>query len=55
MPSGRKRVRLIVEVDLDPVPGWGNCAEDWQQVLTYQLQSIAGHYHPAVTIEGGTK
>lgn len=51
--NGRERVKLTVEVDLDPVPGWGNCAEDWQKMITRTLDDMAGHYHPVVTIQGG--
>lgn len=46
----RRRVRLIVEADLDPVPGWGDNAEDWQALTQRLLDNAVGHYHPTVTI-----
>lgn len=47
----KRRVRMIVEADLDPIPGWGHEAEDWRAMIQRELDSIAGHYHPTVTIE----
>lgn len=38
----RKRVRLLVEVDLDPVPGWGHDPVDWEAWLQNVLPD---HYH----------
>jgi len=48
----RRRVRLIVEADLDPVPGWGHGPDDWQRHLQRHLDDAAGHYHPTVTFDG---
>jgi len=45
------RVRLTVEVDLDPVPGWGNTAEDYRYLTQRLLDDAISHYHPTVTIE----
>ena len=47
----RGRVRLVVEADLDPVPGWGDCPEDWRLMVERMLIDAAGHYHPTVVIE----
>jgi hypothetical protein len=47
----RKRARLVVEVDLDPVPGWGHSVDDWQRHLQRHLNDAAGHYHPTVTVD----
>ena len=46
----RQRARLIVEVDLDPMPGWGNEVSDWQAHLQQDLNSRASHYNPVVRV-----
>lgn len=46
------RIRLVVEVNLDPVPGWGNVAEDYRALTQRLLDDAIGHYKPTVTIEG---
>lgn len=51
--NGRQRVRLVVEAELDEVPGWGHQPEDWQVFLQRALEQLVGHYNPVVTIEGG--
>jgi hypothetical protein len=45
------RIRLVVEVNLDPVPGWGNVAEDYRALTQRLLDDSIGHYKPTVTIE----
>lgn len=45
----RRRARLIVEVDLDPVPGWGNDPNDWVDVLTSRMSE--SWYHPTVRLD----
>jgi uncharacterized protein related to proFAR isomerase len=50
-----RRVRLVVEADLDPVPGWGDNAEDWRALVQRQLDDAVSHYNPTVTIEGGAR
>jgi hypothetical protein len=45
-----KRVRLVVDVNLDPVPGWGNHVEDFRAYLQRNLDDGISHYHPHVTI-----
>ena len=47
----KRRIRLTVEVNLDPVPGWGNVAEDYRALTQRLLDDSIGHYHPTVTIE----
>lgn len=47
----RTRTRLVVEVDLDPIPGWGNWPDDWRAMLQRHLDDVAPHYHPMVTVE----
>jgi hypothetical protein len=46
-----KRVRLTVEVNLDPVPGWGNTAEDFRAYVQRTLDDGIGHYHPTVSCD----
>lgn len=45
------RARLVVEIDLDPVPGFGHEAESWRRYVERLLIGAADHYHPAVTVE----
>jgi len=45
------RVRLVVEVNLDPVPGWGNVAEDYRALTQRLLDDSIPYYKPTVTIE----
>lgn len=47
----KRRARIIVEVDLDPVPGWGNDPEDYATLIRNQLADSIPHYHPSVTVE----
>ena len=47
----RKRSRLVVEIDLDPVPGWGNSPEDHRALVQRLLDDAVSHYHPSVTVE----
>jgi len=47
----RKRVLLLVQVDLDPVPGWGNTAEDYRALTQRLLDDAIGHYNPTVTCD----
>jgi hypothetical protein len=48
---GRQRSRLVVEIDLDPVPGWGNTADDHRALVQRLLDDAVRHYHPTVVIE----
>lgn len=47
----RKRTRLIVEVDLDPVPGWGNTPEDYRALTQRLLDDAIDHYNPTVSCD----
>jgi hypothetical protein len=47
----RPRVRLTVEADIDPVPGWGDNPQDWQALVQRLLDEAVPHYHPVVTIQ----
>jgi hypothetical protein len=46
----KRRSRLIVEINLDPVPGWGDNAEDHRALVQRLLDDAVGHYHPTVII-----
>ena len=46
----KRRIRLVVEVSLDPVPGWGNDPEDYRALTQRLLDDAIGHYNPVVTI-----
>lgn len=47
------RIRIIVEVNTDAVPGWGNNPQDFVDLLQRQLDSSIQHYEPTVTLEKG--
>jgi len=47
----KRRIRLVVEVTLDPVPGWGNGPEDYRALTQRLLDNAIPHYKPTVTIE----
>jgi hypothetical protein len=49
----RRQCVLVVTVDLDPVPGWGNVAEDYRALTQKLLTDSIGHYNPVVTIVEG--
>lgn len=46
----RNRVRMMVEVDLDPIPGAFNTEEDHRDRLLADLKYKFPHYNPAVEI-----
>jgi hypothetical protein len=46
----KHRITLVVTVDLDPVPGWGNDPEDYRALTQRLLDDSIGHYKPTVTI-----
>lgn len=46
----RRRSRLIVEIDLDPVPGWGHTEDDHVALLAQILRNAVPHYSPTVTV-----
>lgn len=47
----RSRARLIVEVDLDPVHGFGHEPESWRLALERHLDVVARFYRPTVVVE----
>ena len=46
----RERIQILVEVDTDPVPGWGNDPNDYVKHLEYLLSQSIPHYNPVVTL-----
>jgi hypothetical protein len=44
----RRRVTLIVELDVDPVAGIGSNAASWRKAVQAMLDRAAGHYRPTV-------
>lgn len=46
------RVQILVEVDLDPVMGWGHEVQDYVDWIQHDLTSRIPHYHPKVTVFG---
>lgn len=43
-----KRVAVIVEVNLDPVPGHFDNVQDYVKLLQSYLDHVVPHYNPAV-------
>lgn len=50
----RTRTRIFVEIDLDPVPGWGHNPTDHVQYVTDLLERSVPHYHPTVELDAST-
>lgn len=46
----RQRAVIAVEVDLDPVPGWGNDAEDYAAAIRQWADNAIPHYNPTVEV-----
>ena len=46
----RQRSRLVVEIDIDPVPGWGDNAEDHRRLVESLLSEAVPHYNPTVEV-----
>ena len=47
----KPKVRLMVEANLDPVPGWGDNPEDWRALVQRLLDDAVPHYHPTVVVQ----
>lgn len=43
------RIKILVEVNTDPVPGWGNDPNDYVKHLQRLLDQTIPHYNPVVT------
>lgn len=46
----RKRIQILVEVNTDPVPGWGNDPQDYVTHIHNILMQTIPHYNPVVTL-----
>lgn len=46
----RVRTQILVEIDLDPVPGWGNDPQDYVNHIQQMLKQSIPHYHPEVKV-----
>jgi hypothetical protein len=44
-----RRAAFLIEVDLDPIPGFGHTRQSWRDWLAALLDRSAGHYQPTVT------
>ena len=44
----RVRYTIVIENDLEGVPGWGTKEEDWVKHFTKHLQESNTHYCPEV-------
>lgn len=49
----RERIQIIVEVDIDPIPGWGNDPQDYVKMLEKSLSDRIPHYNPRVMLLDG--
>lgn len=49
---GKRRVKIVVEVCLDPLPGWGHEPEDFAVMIQRNLDESVPHYHPTVRVDG---
>ncbi len=45
---GKKRVRFVVEVDLDMFPGAYHTWTSWEEILRAMLKQSVPHYNPTV-------
>lgn len=52
----RRRARIAVDIDLDPVPGFGHDAESMAAGIRRVIIDSLGNYNPEVTvIDPGTQ
>jgi hypothetical protein len=45
-----KRIKIIVEVDTDGIPGWGYDPQDYVKLIDKHLQQTIPHYNPEVKL-----
>lgn len=48
--AARHTALILVEVELDPISGWGNKPEDFVELTQNALDDRVGHYFPKVTL-----
>jgi hypothetical protein len=46
----RRRVSIAVDIDLDPVPGFGHEPESMADGIRRIVNAALGHYNPEVTV-----
>lgn len=46
----RERVTIVVSVNTDPVPGWGNDPNDYVKHIQRLLDETIPHYNPTVRL-----
>jgi hypothetical protein len=46
----RDRIQILVEVDTDPVPGWGYDPNDYVRHIQHHLNQTIPHYNPVVIL-----
>jgi hypothetical protein len=46
----RERIKILVEVDTDPIPGWGHDPNDYVKHIEQALNRTIPHYNPVVTL-----
>lgn len=46
----RNRIKILVEVNTDPIPGWGHDPNDYVEHIQNILNSTIPHYEPDVTL-----
>lgn len=44
------RIRLLVEVDLDPIPGAMHSPESAQRIVENALKNVIPHYNPTAQL-----
>lgn len=46
----KKRAKIMIEIDLDPVEGWGHEADDHVRAIQQYLERTIPHYNPTVSL-----
>ena len=46
----KQRAQIMIEIDLDPVEGWGHDADDHIKALQHYLERTTPHYNPTVSL-----
>lgn len=47
----KERIRIFVEVNLDPIPGWGHEPKDFVEHIQFTLNNAYSHYEPKVSFD----
>lgn len=50
----RERITILVEVDIDPEPGWGHDPDNYVKYIENFLLTAIPHYKPTVKLESET-